>query len=265
MKYFILFLFPFTLFSQNIGLKVDYTYTDQNNVTIPSSLYIKGNESVFKIYDSRETGVVDTPTGDVYHVENDPLSKFCYTNNEKVYYRFVVHNRELIYYDEYQSKINWKINSEKKKKIGKYNCTEARLILNGRNYIAWFTYEMPVKFGPMKLHNLPGLIVEAIEEGGHFSIKLNKISRVADDSEIEKYKSYVLNKKVMYNYKEYEKKITEFEVNHKISWIASVKKMDIEDGSTTTVNDDLSNSNVIKKLLDIPPTLINELKKYRYN
>lgn len=248
-------------------IKIDYVYIDHNQANLNSSLYIKGNEVLFKIYDTRETGIVDKPDGDVYHVENDPLSKFCYSNNEKAYFRFVTVNRELIYYDEYQTKTKWEIVSDSKMKIGKYNCTEARLRLNGRNYIAWFTYDIPIKYGPLKFHNLPGLIIEVKEEKGHLHIKLKNLSKTNDETEIIKHKDYIMGKKVMYNYKEYENKVIEFEVNHKIGWINAIKKMHIEEGntSTTTVNDEMANNDVIRKLLDVPPTLINELKKYRYN
>lgn len=267
MKFLFFILLPFTIFSQNSVLKIDYSFRDHNQATIPSSLYIKNNEAVFKVYDTRETGIVDTPTGDVYHVENDPLARFCYSNNEKVYYRCVAQRQELVYSDEYQYKTNWTINSNNKKKIGKYNCTEAKLRLNGRNYTAWFTYEIPVKFGPMKLHNLPGLIVEVSDDMDHCFIKLDKISKTNDDSEITKHKNYVLNKKTKYDYNDYERVLVEIEVNNKIRWISEIKRMHIEEKSTSTtfVDDAMSNALEVKKLLDVPPYLINELKKYQYN
>ena len=56
--------------------------------------------------------------------------------------------------------INWKIEN-KTKKIGNYLATKARGSFRGRDYIVWFTYDIPVPFGPWKLHGLPGLILEA--------------------------------------------------------------------------------------------------------
>ncbi|MCU0349469.1 MAG: GLPGLI family protein [Flavobacterium sp.] len=56
--------------------------------------------------------------------------------------------------------INWKIES-KTKKIGNYTATKATGSFRGRFYTAWFTYDIPVPFGPWKLHGLPGLILEA--------------------------------------------------------------------------------------------------------
>ncbi|WP_396178850.1 GLPGLI family protein [Flavobacterium sp.] len=56
--------------------------------------------------------------------------------------------------------INWKIES-KTKKIGNYTATMAKGSFRGRDYTAWFTYDIPAPFGPWKLHGLPGLILEA--------------------------------------------------------------------------------------------------------
>jgi GLPGLI family protein len=56
--------------------------------------------------------------------------------------------------------INWKIESNTKK-IGNYTATLAKGSFRGRDYTVWFTYDIPVLFGPWKLHGLPGLILEA--------------------------------------------------------------------------------------------------------
>ncbi len=56
--------------------------------------------------------------------------------------------------------INWSIKNETKK-IGSYIATKAEGDFRGRAYTVWFTYSIPVSFGPWKLHGLPGLILEA--------------------------------------------------------------------------------------------------------
>lgn len=263
-KYFILFLITNVLFGQK-NYKVDYIYTDAIGMSMGSSLYTNNIEALFQIHDKRDSGIIDLPNGDVSFVENDEMSRFCYSNKELSYYRFVTCKTEIVYTDLYNKKTNWEIDSSSKKNIAGYNCTKAKLFINSRRYTAWFTTEIPIKFGPMKLHNLPGLILEVREDSGFFEIKFKSIKKISDIKELEKAKSYVLNKKTMYSYQEYEKKIVDIEVNNKIRWISVIKKMDAEDDTTTSIDDNMSNKEVLDNLLDYPTNLISELKKYQYN
>lgn len=55
--------------------------------------------------------------------------------------------------------INWKISPEKKK-IGEFDAQKATAEFAGRQWIAWFTEEIPFSDGPYKFKGLPGLIVK---------------------------------------------------------------------------------------------------------
>ncbi|WP_282787759.1 GLPGLI family protein [Flavobacterium croceum] len=266
--YFLLFIFTSFLYAQEL-YKIDYKFTDNTGGIINSTLLTDNNEATFKVYDERDRGIVDHSNGDVSFVENDSLSKFFYSNKEKSYYRFPLRFEEIIYSDELKDKLKWKINPDSKKKIGKYNCTEAKLFLNGRYYTAWFTFDVPIKFGPLKLHGLPGLVVEASDEKGIFKVQLVTISKQKNRKEFNKYKNYFLKKKDIMNYSDFEKKIVEIEVNNKIRWIAEFKKMDLEDKAKGydidhSVNEDMSDQEIIDNLIEYPSNLKIELKKYRY-
>lgn len=69
---------------------------------------------------------------------------------------------EQVYVKEITPKMNWKIEKEIKK-IGSFMCKKATTNFRGRNYTAWFTYEIALPFGPWKLNGLPGLILEAYD------------------------------------------------------------------------------------------------------
>lgn len=57
--------------------------------------------------------------------------------------------------------IDWTIYPAEKRRIAIYECTKAIGSFGGRQYEAWFTYDIPIPSGPYKLGGLPGLILEA--------------------------------------------------------------------------------------------------------
>jgi len=59
-------------------------------------------------------------------------------------------------------KIDWKISNETKE-IGTIECTKATTSFRGRDYTAWFSFSIPLPYGPWKLQGLPGLILEAYD------------------------------------------------------------------------------------------------------
>jgi len=56
-------------------------------------------------------------------------------------------------------KLEWKILPEKQK-IGEYNTQKATTTYGGREWVAWFSTDIPFQDGPYKFYGLPGLIVK---------------------------------------------------------------------------------------------------------
>ena len=74
------------------------------------------------------------------------------------------YNRERLpqyegYYDEPYPGQQWTLTQDTATVSG-YHCQKATCSYHGRDFEAWFTTEVPVKYGPWKFGGLPGLIVK---------------------------------------------------------------------------------------------------------
>lgn len=76
----------------------------------------------------------------------------------------------LYQYEETQPTIDWKIGNNTKEILG-YQCREATAKYRGRNYVAYFTAELPFSDGPHQFVGLPGLILEIYDNKEHFHFK----------------------------------------------------------------------------------------------
>jgi GLPGLI family protein len=81
----------------------------------------------------------------------------------------------------------WKILADKQK-IGEYNAQKATADYGGRQWIAWFTTDIPFQDGPYKFYGLPGLIVKLEDTTGSHIMTLvgnKKIETPAEQKELE--------------------------------------------------------------------------------
>ncbi|WP_299255057.1 GLPGLI family protein [uncultured Aquimarina sp.] len=240
---------------------VTYEFIDKDNVSLESRLIINENESVFKILDDRESGFVYLENGDPSHsVVNDELATFLYTNHEYSYIRIPYpESRKGTAYKLNKDTLDWKLTGASKR-INQYNCQEALVEVNGRNYTVWFTLDIPVIYGPLKLDGLPGLVVEAKESKGYCTVKLLKIEHLSTDTLFKTAKGFFKENNVM-NYEEYQKFMNKCVVESKIK--KSQKIAEIMAASGGTVNIDLENGEYFftRMLIDIPEGTIEELEK----
>jgi len=118
--------------------------------------------------------------------------------------------RNQIYVKEVAPKMDWKILKETKK-IGKFNCKKATTTFRGRNYTAWFTTEIPLPYGPWKLHGLPGLILEAHDTNKNAYWYFKSVEYPSKTKENAKYMSMPKNLKWL-TYPEFQK-VQQNEIN----------------------------------------------------
>jgi len=72
--------------------------------------------------------------------------------------------------------LDWKITSEQKM-IGKYKSQKAETNYGGRNWIAWFTTELPFSDGPYIFNGLPGLIISIQDSNNDYSFNLIEVKK----------------------------------------------------------------------------------------
>lgn len=82
-------------------------------------------------------------------------------------------------------KPEWKILSDKQK-IGEYNTQKATTSFGGREWVAWFSTDIPFQDGPYKFYGLPGLIVKIEDTTGSHIMTLVGNKKVAQAAASEK-------------------------------------------------------------------------------
>lgn len=76
----------------------------------------------------------------------------------------------LFYYEDPVIK-NWELINETKT-ISNWVCQKASVYFKGRKWIAWYSSEIPLQYGPYKFSGLPGLIVKITDENEEYDFQL---------------------------------------------------------------------------------------------
>lgn len=134
-----LFTFAYEIKESELKRESDYTITDNSNAELKFDIG-PSLSSYRRVYIDKE--------------KNEVIS----TGH---YYKAGTSNKCTI--TESMGLFNWEI-TDKSKLIGTFEAFEAKTSFRGRNYTAWFTYEVPVDIGPWKFHGLPGLVLEVTDE-----------------------------------------------------------------------------------------------------
>jgi GLPGLI family protein len=111
-------------------------------------------------------------------------------NSQKVIYQEKVFRDKLAYEEELPA-VKWNITNETATKVG-YPCQKATTSYGGRDYEAWFTFQVPIQDGPYKFSGLPGLIVEMYDSEDQYHFTLAGLGK-AMSGEIEVSEKNLLN------------------------------------------------------------------------
>lgn len=113
-----------------------------------------------KMAEAEATGSNEINLGVWKPTTNESLYSF---QKDKELYKLIHFQTNTYLIKEKVPALSWEIGKETKK-INNYVCQSATAQYGGRKYTAWFTTDIPLKFGPWKLQGLPGLILEATDD-----------------------------------------------------------------------------------------------------
>lgn len=180
---FVLILLCSDGFSQKLNDKFEYKITykltynlDSTALEEPKSeymiLYTGKNLSKF----SSRAKTLENPVvvkGNTGHTSRAALTQFHYeilkgNQSGKIYYTLKIPKMDdRLYYAEEMDQFEWEILPETRK-IKDFQAQKATTSFAGRDYVAWFTPEIPIAEGPFKFNGLPGLILEIADTKAHW-------------------------------------------------------------------------------------------------
>ncbi len=247
-------LFLYTLAVSSLQAQtITYNYTDLNGYSCKSQLLITGKESIYIIDDTRKEVNNTNSMGEPYKSYNDKWSRVFYKNSNTVLTRIPIYGKEVVYSCNEQ-RVTLKKNF---KTVATYECQEAEVVKGNRVYSVWFHKNIPINYGPINLHGIPGLIVEVSDTSDtQFKISLEGISKVIDQEKFVKYKDYMLSKKAL-TCDIYKKEIVEILKNSKIKNYATMAQL----GGKITYAE--NQRYFTKNIVDIPDNLVAELQKIK--
>ena len=176
----IFLVIPFTLISQNKSQNIQVTYDIYFNLGVTNKkagvLVANGSSSFFtqgfKV--DEEDNLSKDEFGNFYidtqrnnldiHISSDSLNTLIYLGDD------------LYKVKEDLPKIDWDLSNSEEKNINGFKALKATGVFRGREYIAWYTPEIPIQTGPWKFTGLPGLILEISDKNKQFQWFVKKIN-----------------------------------------------------------------------------------------
>lgn len=141
-------------------------FSSYKNLTVDSILMRSSQE---QIVDAAVEGKLSN--GEFMTIyKNYPSGKLTHT--EKIC-------QDWFRYEEDMPSFDWELTDSVTNVLG-YECHGARCRFRGREWTAFYTEDIPLSEGPWKLHGLPGLIMKASDDKGHYTFECIGIKSKAD-------------------------------------------------------------------------------------
>ena len=141
-------------------------FSSYRNLTVDSILMRSSRE---QIVDAAIEGKLST--GEFMTIyKNHPAGRLTHT--EKIC-------EDWFRYDEEMPALDWELTDSVTTVLG-YECHGAVCSFRGRKWTVFYSEDIPLPDGPWKLHGLPGLIMKASDEKGHYTFECIGIKSKAD-------------------------------------------------------------------------------------
>ncbi|AYN02107.1 GLPGLI family protein [Chryseobacterium sp. 3008163] len=159
---------------------VEYKKDSTKNTTVKENYHLDIEPKTVKYYPR------DFFIGDSLVTNNLQIAKGTKFNTSHII-EHQIGSADYDYYDVLENVVlklpskniqDWKLTNEKKK-VKDLNLQKATTNWGGRNWIAWFTADIPFQEGPYKFHGLPGLIVELFDDKNNYKFELVKTQKIA--------------------------------------------------------------------------------------
>jgi len=179
---------------------VKYTFrckpylNEETIFTFEMSLLSKGNLSFFmenkminldrqmnsfvnssKSFEEMQKQLIKLPKPDIRSVIRKDLKSKLLESNQLIATNY--------YYFDVPLNIKWDIMKEKQKLLG-YDVQKATCAYKGRDYIAWFTTQIPLADGPYVFSGLPGLILKIHDTKMDYSYEATDIQKGVPQDEV---------------------------------------------------------------------------------
>lgn len=182
----------FTLAQKKINI-VEYNYTTKQSEDFFNEFLVFGNDN-FVYFGYGMGGELTTFEQMANSFDKKNISYYVEKSDNIFYYMgYKTPKIKKITIDNFPP-IKWQIEKESKN-ILNFQCTKATGNFRGRNYTVWFTSEISAPYGPWKLGGLPGLILEAEDDGKMFKYTARRIVLNSDQSLPLKLHEYIKEKK----------------------------------------------------------------------
>ncbi len=251
----------FSCFGQE-SYSLTYEFIDYRADVSESVLIVKGDQSVFKILHNGKEGWTqnEDDTRGTY-ILNDELGTFTYSADSLTYVRTPYRkSKGGTAYVYKRGASNWELTGNSKK-IKEYLCQEALVVLNGRKFSVWFTPEISINRGPLKLHGLPGLVVEVIELNGFCKINLVDLKKTDKDTIVMDSIIQFFKENPVLEYSKYEEIVKKILVRLKIRMAKHKAESIQRDGGTLEYSFAHGDYYFVKRVIDIPRGTIEDLGK----